>query len=376
MPSRTRQWRLTARGKSSATFIVAVLLTYPLPCLAELLPSFFFPQSAWSASDIVVASEGDEIDGRLTVIETWKGSLRRGSMLSIPELAEFQDEKHRLVQSVWTENPRVAESPRVVSGQRMILFLKRKFDSAEGVNEEGDAVWGSTSPVGGMRVSTVWVEDGKTYAFVLMFNPGPSLLLDQGKSEAEMKREVGEMTKTQDALLAVRKLENNASRAAQVRRFADSEPFYGQSEAFNILAGCGKEGVSVLVDILRRHDRSMTNYHEIVRAIAVAAGPEADALFTETIRQETVFLRERTRTLPEAWWTPGGLNGTEAAEFRHHYHKTWYVLYHLQKTSSVRSREAVNRLKQFLDSLPEPDEETWVVYLIKACDGVLMETRK
>ena len=55
--------------------------------LAAILPSFRPQESTWLATDIVVVTEGEKIDGVVQVIETLKGDLKPGATLTLPELA-------------------------------------------------------------------------------------------------------------------------------------------------------------------------------------------------------------------------------------------------------------------------------------------------
>jgi hypothetical protein len=355
----------------SSTLTLLLLLLCARTSSAEYRPSFHLEPSAWRASDIVVVTEGHKIDGTVAVVETWKGALRKGETLSIPELTQFKDRKLRTVQTSGTPGTKPHEASQIVAGGRMILFLKDKSATTESPNKKAPAKWVSASPMWGMRASTVWVENGRTYAFTQLINPGPSLLVDQNLLEAEMKKKVHKAVQTQQELLSIRKIKDCATRARRVRRLAESEPFYGQSEAFDILADCGQAGVPILVVILNDHRKSSKLYGEIVKALARAARPKGDALLTGMVQEETEFLQATTPSLPRKWWFHDGMNSSEATEFRNHYHKTVYVLYELAKGPSEESREAVRKLKEHVDSLPQPEAESWVAYLSKTCDSVL-----
>src|SRR5437899_2620242 len=74
---------------------------------------------AWHATHVVVASEGNEIDGHLEVVESWRGDLAIGDRIDLPELAAFEDEDLRRIVTV-----RTSTTPSVASGKRMILFLR------------------------------------------------------------------------------------------------------------------------------------------------------------------------------------------------------------------------------------------------------------
>ena len=67
-----------------ASLIVVLLLV--LQTNAGIRPSFNLDYCTWQATHIVIATEGDEIDGTLTVVDSWKGDLRPGEAVSIPDL--------------------------------------------------------------------------------------------------------------------------------------------------------------------------------------------------------------------------------------------------------------------------------------------------
>jgi hypothetical protein len=48
------------------------------------------PQSNTHATHIVIATEDEEIEGKLTVLESSRGDLRPGGIIFIPELASFK----------------------------------------------------------------------------------------------------------------------------------------------------------------------------------------------------------------------------------------------------------------------------------------------
>ena len=344
-------------------------------CSAEPQPSFHLEPSAWDASHVVMVTEGDRIDGTVTVLETWKGALKAGDMLIIPGLAQFKDKETRTIQNFWRKRTPEDQSPRIVTGNRMILFLEKKR-RAEQLQGATDGIWQAASPVWGMKGSTVWIENGRTYAFIQLVNPGPSLLVDLRMSEREMKSKVQQAARTQEALRNIGKVADNAERARQVRRFAESAPFYGQGEAFAILGSCKEAGIPVLEEILNDHRMPSKCYAEITQALVSAAGTQAEAVLIRIVQEETQFLKLRTSTLPVNWWTVDGLNLAEATEFRNHYHKLDYVVYKLQEVGSEKSKRAVEELKEYVESLPKPENPSWLTHLSQTCDSVLQKLQE
>ncbi|MCD6051618.1 MAG: hypothetical protein K0Q55_3027, partial [Verrucomicrobia bacterium] len=81
---------------------------------AGIRPSFRLESSAWRATDIVVVTEGDLIDGNLDVLETWKGTLSPGAVLSLKELGKFATEESRTVKPPWRRSKEEAAVPPVI----------------------------------------------------------------------------------------------------------------------------------------------------------------------------------------------------------------------------------------------------------------------
>ena len=45
---------------------------------AGIRPSFYLDGCGWEATHVVVVDAGEKIDGRVVVLESWKGDLRKG----------------------------------------------------------------------------------------------------------------------------------------------------------------------------------------------------------------------------------------------------------------------------------------------------------
>src|SRR5206468_844470 len=72
-------------------------LILPTTATAAIRPSFHLDTCSWRATHVVVVSEGETIDGAVTVLESWVGDLRPGDTLAVPELAAFAPEKARAI---------------------------------------------------------------------------------------------------------------------------------------------------------------------------------------------------------------------------------------------------------------------------------------
>ena len=81
------------------------------------------------ASYIILASEGDVIDGQLTVLESWNGDLHRGDVISIPELKIFNEASAREIKCDLPVLCKTGLPPKYVSCSKMLLFLNKERDS-------------------------------------------------------------------------------------------------------------------------------------------------------------------------------------------------------------------------------------------------------
>jgi hypothetical protein len=133
------------------------------------------------ASDVVVVTEGDTIDGQLTILETWKGKLKVGDKLSIPE---FQDFKEKTTCEVkWEINIAIRgkDDPLYVTCSRMILFLQKKSHSGLPQKQWVGVVSGD------VIASTIWIEGKQAFAFYDRYKEGKGFL-SYYSSEEKIKK--------------------------------------------------------------------------------------------------------------------------------------------------------------------------------------------
>jgi len=248
---------------TSVLFLLAVSST----ALAGIRPSFSPEGCSWRATDIVVVTEGSQIDGDFTVIETWKGDLKPGETISVPELGQFKEKDARLIYSgPWSDKEDA--QPRYVSGERMILFLRdaRKAkndpeddDRQKGTSETGDPRWKSTNFMGTeMKYSTAWIENGKVYCFIQIMNPGDSVLVSLGP-ETELKTEVDCVVSTQTSLNTALAITDVSARAESLEPFAKDSIRWASDRAFAGLTECGEAALPVLRRMLK--DESLSELH-------------------------------------------------------------------------------------------------------------------
>jgi hypothetical protein len=164
-------------------------------------PSFQLESFSWIADEIIVVSGSKKFDGNVEVLESWKGNLKKGERVTIPELAALAPTEQRTVNKGMIHSSVKAASQ--VTGSRMVLFLiKAKWRDRVFAGK----AWAPAASWGGISTSVVWIEDGQAYAIHAMGGPtGFETLTYLGMTENELQRRVASIVETQiKALKAVK----------------------------------------------------------------------------------------------------------------------------------------------------------------------------
>jgi hypothetical protein len=213
--------------KTCRAFLVVASLLFASRAPAGIRPSFNLEACGWDASHIVVATEGEAIDGKVAVLESWKGDLLPGEIISVPELASFKARSAREINPGLPLLKSDSAPKKYITGSRMILFLKKKAT--------GKVEWEPASSWGGMNVSVLWIEGDRAYAFIQMINPGPSLLTEFGKSEQEVRDRTFDVMRLHESLDAAVANSDPSSRAEALQPFTESALFFVSHRAFTEL---------------------------------------------------------------------------------------------------------------------------------------------
>ncbi len=322
---------------------------------AEIRPTFSL-HLAYRASDIVVVSEGEEIDGILRVLQTLKGDLAEGATLTIPELAAYHSPEMRKVKH-W---PSDQAKEMTVSCSRMVLFLKKgpKRDNDHGVWE----------PAGfsDISVSTVWIENDKVYGIEQPRNPGPAFLtrIPYLKDEADLMSSVTLLVKSQRVLSESKGIPDLAERA---RALSKTLPWTTlQKETYEELGKCGQEAVSILRSLLPRDDFNHNHKHAVrafAKAAGKSAGPELDAL----LKSEMAYWRETASQLKPHWYSENGYSG----EAWIRYGILAAILRALADNNCEGWRETVIATRDFLCAQPALENAEGMGKVADTCDYLL-----
>lgn len=342
---------------------------------AAIRPSFSIDYCSWHATHILVATEGESIDGRFLVLESWKGNLSPGESISIPELASFKSLVTRAIKTSFGSKTDV--SPKYVTGSKMILFLKKKsqpfFEEEEGSQLNTDSsLWSTALLWGTIKTSVVWIEGNQSYAFRQLINPGPSRLQSYGRSEEEIYDRVREVLSTQQGLKVARTKVDVAERAEALQPFTLSTLNEARDLAFVELQRCGKLALPVLRKMLS--DQSMLPLHaKVVKALAKAGGPSVGPELTLLVVGEMDFWMKTAPRLEIGWWSGKGLAWAEVEVLRDHYSKVLEAIYMLREIRFAGCRNIVVAFRDYWRSLPQLEGDSGKSQLSEECDKLLRQ---
>ena len=356
-----------------ASLIVVLLLV--LQTNAGIRPSFNLDYCTWQATHIVIATEGDEIDGTLTVLDSWKGDLRPGEAVSIPDLASFKSPSSREVKK-GLFGDKSDDPPRYVSGARMILFLKEKERSAAIAHAASRDVhverqWEPASREG-ITWSVLWLEGEESFAFIQIMNPGPSLLTPYGASEQKVREQAVAVMRMQQELNEAVATKDQSRRAEALEAFTTSDLYYARDLAFTELQKCGSGALPVLRRMLK--DPALLNLHgDVIKALTAAGGEKVADELTNIVKDELEFWKVTGPRLSSEWWNGG--NDTEREMLRNRYSKVLEALYSLKKLRAIGCKEVVTEFRDFWRSLPQLEDKRGLTQISEECDKILSELR-
>ena len=328
---------------------------------AGIRPSFSLDYCAWNATHIVIATEGEEIDGNFAVLESLKGDLGFGESISIQELSNFNSESSRQVKQSYSETPIAS---KYVTGAKMILFLRK--------NPTSKAIWESADFYKDFKVSVIWIEGEKTFAFIQTMNPGDSILVEFGKTEIEIRSRIFEINEIENSLNDVLKIENKTERAEELQDFVASDFYLAQKKAFDELKKCGENALPVLRKILK--DQSLLEIHpDAIETLAMVGGKKVGNELTEIVKEEMSFWKETAPKLSEGWWND--INNPDTEILRNRYSKVLEAIYQLKNIKFRNCKKVVTQFRDFWRSLPQLEDKGGLNQMSEECDKLLQELK-
>ena len=356
--------------------LILILLAVSVSALsarAAIRPSFALEYSAWRASDIVLVSEGETLDGELQILEVWKGDLKAGQPLSMPALAKFAPaEARRVSENRWSEPD---DTSPVINGSKMVLFLKRPAGKY--------GAWQPASLGGDLNTAVVWWEADRLYGFVQVMNPGPSLLAALGPAPAVWKRRLDEVVRRQVALSAAIAIENPARRAWRLGAFANSQSYDARQAAYAELRKSGSAALPVLRALIERGETEkppssngtvlslLRAPDDAITTLAQVGGASVGPELTDMLRDETRFWKRTAPTLKVGWWNSQSIESARLESLRNRYSKLLTVVRALQITDYRGSSDDLVALRDFWRTLPQLEDSSGLSQMSEACNDAL-----
>lgn len=142
-------------------------------------PSFSLDHLVRTAKHIVLATEGDTIDGKITVLASYKGNLHPGSEITVPLLAQLSDSKQRVIMPRLLFQKHGKPLHSEVTCKTMLLFLDGDGNDLHPPYFPEYFTW------------LCWLEGDRVYARIQEMNPGTSTeLKDLGVTTAFLLTEI------------------------------------------------------------------------------------------------------------------------------------------------------------------------------------------
>lgn len=286
-----------------------ILLAFvAIPLDASFRPSFDLDPCSWNATHIVLVQTTAN-EGVFSVVESWKGDLKPGELLELPEIKP--NENAVPISSYpkpagfdLQDRMGISEQiPRQPVGSRMILFLKKQEGSGAGTPVK----WKPASAWGGMKVSVLWIDGGKAFCFQQGENPGPSALSQCGRwplrssDVAIFTARIQEVLQAQRDLTETLALKDVDVRAKRLGRIALDAVYPAQKEAIDAL---GKAGTVALPEILQVLDKPPGRFYDgdaLIRVFVEAAGKDSGTQLHARLRQDVIYWKTVGPTLTQDW---------------------------------------------------------------------------
>ena len=219
---------------------------------AWVQPSFGGHACTWDATHIVVVTEGEKIDGVVEVLESWKGDLKKGDVITVPQLAAFAPKEKRLIAEKLFQDERPGRLTHVTCS-RIVLFLikEEETDGAGALKVKwlpANLYWKK------MDVSMLWVEQKQVYGFWQQENPGPSELIPFGKTEGKLHEDVANLVKIQVALRSATRPFDQAKAEYAMKLLVHCPSQYVKDAGVTEVGLCGKVAGPLLKNLLQNPD--------------------------------------------------------------------------------------------------------------------------
>jgi hypothetical protein len=354
-----------------------LLAVNPRLASARIEPSFELDYCTWHATQVVLV-EVTAKDGVFSVVESWKGELRPGERITVPELTPALGAKPISVYPTRTnffahDKAGIGEQiPRQPAGSRMVLFLKKREGSEISPTSTNSVEkWGPADMFDEMKTSTVWIDGEKVYSFQQLINPGSSKFFILHSSLQQMKARVVEINRVQKELAEVVSNGNSGTRAEGLKPYVRSKLYEAQRLALNELGKCGPSALSTIRGML--DDPAFADEAaELVRSFAEAGGEQIGEELDSRLQKELALWQATAPSLSKDWWNQ---DATPHAPLRERYMQTFQLILGLERVHYTPALTTATHLGNFWRSLPQLNDPSGLNQMAKECDKLIDHLR-
>jgi len=342
------RWTNSSNSRKANSMKIAILVVWLLLCgataNAKIHTLIGIDDCAWVATHIVIVTEGEQIDGVVSVLESWQGDLRPGDVLVIPELERFKSEESRRVKVMdianYLEEPQEG-SLKFVSGSRIVLFLRGKAGSEK---------W--------FAIGGVWIEEGKAYGLWDGDQRWSGVFASIG-TEASLREAAARADYERSVIKGALEIADPKARIEALQPVASSRSRYATTVASVEITAAQQAAARPRTE----RKRSASPLPRL-QCADDCAGP----IFALTLERELAFWTENASKLEVGWWNDPVMTWDEVKVYRNEVGNTEMVLQGLQETRHSGSAERVRKLLALFRSLPQLSDQA---YVIKGCDSFL-----
>jgi hypothetical protein len=293
------------------------------------------------------------------VIESWRGNLKAGDHIMVPELEPTSNDtpkalyykQLRLNNSSGSRDIGEIPRPRQPVGSRMVLFLKQatEVDPASSLTNGITAhEWQSADSFREMRASVIWMDGTQLYRFMQWMNPGPGLLSARDNSLAQVHGRVTEVIHIQRALAAALNVREGGARAERLKPYVQSELLPAKRLALEELGRCGPSALGSIREML--DDPSFADEAEdLIKTYSEAGGEATGEELNARFRESLPFWRATGRALSPGWWNQ---DVTPHAPLRERHGQTIQLIRGLQLAHYSAALSTAIQLRDLWQSVP------------------------
>jgi hypothetical protein len=348
------------------SFIFLLIAMFSQTARAGFRPSFGADSAAWRSSDIVLVSTLPA-EGTFEVIEAWKGNLRAGARILVPQLipdaAALPIPLHPTSLEDALRGSDAEQVPRRPTGSHMVLFLKRNPSGSDKTE------WEAADVMDSMKASVVWIQGDKLFCFVQVNNPGPSVLEPMFSYSLEkLKQRVDQVIRTQEEMQSIVAGPAGEQKPRLLKPFVHSDINSARRLALSELGKSGPTAVPVILEML--DDAAYAEQgQELVKELVNSGGQSIGGELIGRFRRDVEFWESTGPSLPVGWWNQ---DTNPDAPLRSRYGQTYQLVIELQKIRDRNALALAERLHALWISHPQLDDPSGLNQMSLECEKLVM----